>query len=264
MPLFSNIFDSHSHYDDHAFDDCDRDLFISEIFGSGVKYIMHAATDLESSEFGIAASKRFGGFFTSVGVHPDYPDKLSPQILDELEKLIESEKTSRGKIRAIGEIGLDYHYEGFDREKQLFVFEQQLLLAKSHSLPVIVHSREATEDTLTLLKKHKPSGVVHCFSGSVETAKEVLALGMFIGLTGVVTFKNSKKAQEVAKTLPSDRLLLETDCPYMAPEPNRGKRSDSRMIAFTAAKIAELRGMDTQDLIDITNLNAKRLFDITD
>lgn len=166
------------------------------------------------------------------------------------------------KTKAIGEIGLDYHYDGCCREKQIRLFEEQLDLAKRLDMPVIIHTRDAWDDTLSILKDHKPNAVVHCFSGSMEMAREVLKLGMYIGFTGVLTFKNAKKALKALAEVPADRLLLETDCPYMAPEPFRGKRCDSSMIACTAAKAAEIKGLDVQELINITNENGRRFYRI--
>ena len=166
------------------------------------------------------------------------------------------------KCVAIGEIGLDYYWRQDNKELQKKVFEEQILLAKELALPIIVHDREAHEDTLDILKKHKPKGVLHCFSGSVETAKEILKLGMYIGLGGAVTFKNAKKPVEVAEMLPLDRLLLETDCPYMAPVPMRGKRNYSAYIEYVAEKIAEIKGIDPQTVTDQATENTKALFGI--
>lgn len=155
-----------------------------------------------------------------------------------------------------------YHYEGYDRDRQIYLFKEQIKLALDNDLPIIVHSREATLDTMEILNQYKPRGVVHCFSGSAETAKEVLALGMYIGLTGVVTFKNNKKAKSVLEVLPPERFLLETDCPYMAPEPFRGKTCISTMIEHTAKKSAEIIGLETEELLKITESNVKSLFNI--
>ena len=166
------------------------------------------------------------------------------------------------KAVAVGEIGLDYHYDGYDRDRQIQIFEEQMELAKELDLPVIIHSRDAVEDTLTLLKKHRPRGIVHCFSGSAEVAKEIIKLDMYIGFTGVLTFKNAKKALKALAEVPMERLLLETDCPYMAPVPFRGKRCDSSMIAYTAEKAAEIKEMDVQQLIDITCNNGKQIYNI--
>ncbi|MEG0615437.1 MAG: TatD family hydrolase, partial [Oscillospiraceae bacterium] len=202
-------------------------------------------------------SHKYPFMWTSVGLHPEEASRCPTGYLAELETLAKSPKCV-----AIGEIGLDYHYDGYVREDQIRLFEEQLDLAKRLEMPVIIHSREATADCMELLKKYRPRGVMHCFSGSAETAKEVLALGMYISFTGVVTFKNAKKACEAAAVVPFDKILLETDCPYMSPEPNRGKRCDSTMIADTAAKIAEIKGIPTQDLIDFATENTCRLFDI--
>lgn len=258
--MINKIFDSHCHYDDSAFD-VDRETDFPEILRS-VKAVLHAATDLESSAFGISNSKKFDNFYTSVGFHPEAMDRLPKNPVFSLEKLISQEKAN-GKIVAIGEIGLDYHYEGYDREAQLRLFEEQLILAKKLDLPVIVHLRDATEDGMSLLKKYQPGGVMHCFSGSAETAKEVVALGMYVSFTGVLTFKNSKKAKKACQAVPLERLLLETDCPYMAPEPFRGKRCDSRMILKTAEAMAQIKGIETEKMIEIAAENTCRLFGIS-
>ncbi|MBP1573836.1 MAG: TatD family hydrolase [Oscillospiraceae bacterium] len=252
-----NIFDSHCHYDDHAFDE-DRHELLGSMLGQNVSYIVHASTDHESALFGISLSEKYPHAYTSVGWHPENLDSLPCDYIEKLEELISANK----KVVAIGEIGLDYHYEGYDREKQIEVFSRQIELAIKHSLPIIVHSREATADTMEILRKYRPSGVVHCFGGSFETAREVISLGMYIGFTGVLTFKNAKKAVSALEAVPSDRLLLETDCPYMAPDGYRGKRCDSRMIYRIAEKVASLRNISAQEVIDTTNENACRLFGI--
>ena len=163
---------------------------------------------------------------------------------------------------AIGEIGLDYHYDFSPREKQKEVFAAQLELANKLGLPVIIHDREAHADTLELVKKYRPKGIIHCFSGSAETAREFIKLGMYIGFTGSVTFKNANKLLLAAKEVPDDRILLETDCPYMAPVPFRGQRCDSTLIPATAEKLAEIRGTDTQKLIDMAMENGRRIYGI--
>jgi TatD DNase family protein len=169
---------------------------------------------------------------------------------------------SNNKIKAVGEIGLDYHYDGYDRDLQIRFFREQLAFANELDMPVIVHSRDAVEDTVDILSEYRPKGVVHCFSGSAETAKEILKLGMYIGFTGVLTFKNAKKALKALAEVPMDKLLMETDCPYMAPEPFRGRRCDSSMIAYTAAKAAEIKGVSVQELIDITCKNGMTMYGI--
>lgn len=255
--MFDGIFDSHCHYDDPAFDE-DREVLLDRLFSQGVEYLLHACTDEASARYGIRAAGRYKNYYTSVGFHPENCEQTPDDFIEILEGLL----PMSDKIKAIGEIGLDYHYEGYDRERQLCIFEQQVRLANEHGLPVIVHSRNATEDTMEILSRLKPKGVMHCFSGSAETAKEVVRLGMYVGFTGVLTFKNSKKAKKACLAAGLDRVLLETDCPYMAPEPYRGQRSDSLMIEKTASAAAELFETDTQTVIKKTNENARILFGI--
>ncbi len=255
--MFDGIFDSHCHYDDHAFDN-DREAVLDRLFSGGVEFLLHASTDEASALYGIEAAKKYGGYYTSIGFHPENCDETPDNFIEILERLL----PLSGKIKAIGEIGLDYHYEGYDRDRQLYIFEQQVRFANEHSLPVIIHSRNATEDTMEILTRLRPKGVMHCFSGSAETALDVIKLGMYIGFTGVLTFKNSKKAKKACAAAGLDRILIETDCPYMAPEPYRGQRSDSLMCRQTAAAAAEIFGVDTDEVIRKTNENARILFGI--
>lgn len=250
---YSNIFDTHSHYDDSAFDE-DRATIFEYLKNNGVSNIINCGCDLKSSLTAVEFATNNDFVFAAVGIHPENVEETEK---DELIKI--TELYSNEKVVAIGEIGLDYHWDT-DRTLQNEIFEKQLQLSKEYDLPVIIHDREAHEDTLNLLKKYKPTGVLHCFSGSVETAKEILKLGMYIGLGGAVTFKNAKKAVAVAQMLPADRILLETDCPYMAPVPFRGKRCDSAMIASTAEFIAGLRQTETQEFINQCTENSKKLF----
>lgn len=255
--MYKNIFDTHSHYNDESFSE-DMDSVLAALPAAGICRIINCGTNVKSSAESLEMAHRYGWIFAAAGVHPsDCMLVDESTYLDEIRALCSDEKCV-----AVGEIGLDYHYDDTPQDIQLRFFEQQLVLANELKLPVIVHDREAHADTLTLLSKHRPAGVLHCFSGSVETMREVVTMGMYIGLGGAVTFKNAKKPLEVACEVPLDRLLLETDCPYMTPVPHRGKRNDSSYIPFTAQKIAEVRGMDTQELIDITTGNAKRLFGI--
>lgn len=251
---YQNIFDTHSHYDDEKFD-ADREALLSSLNESGVCGVIDCGCDKSSSLKAIELSEKYDFVFAAIGIHPHEAAEAGEGDLEELKALY-----SKEKVVAVGEIGLDYHYDFSPRDVQLELFEKQLILANELDLPVIVHDREAHEDTLNLLKKHRPKGVVHCFSGSAESAKEVLRLGMYIGLGGAVTFKNAKKPLEVAAVVPKDRLLLETDCPYMAPVPLRGSRCDSSMIAYTAEKLAEVLSCDAQTLIDRCRENAKALF----
>ena len=251
------IFDTHAHYADSAFDD-DREQVLAELPHKGVKLVMLAASGIEDSRENALLAKKNGYIYAAVGIHPESVDETPADYIDTIKEIIASEP----KIKAVGEIGLDYHYDGFDREKQIRFFREQLALAKELDMPVIVHSRNATEDTVEILKEYRPKGVVHCFSGSAETAKEIIKTGMYIGFTGVLTFKNAKKALKALETVPLDRLLMETDCPYMAPEPFRGKRCDSSMIPYTAAKAAEVKGIAVEELLEITCRNGMEMYGI--
>ena len=254
-----HIFDSHSHYDAEQFGGRDSaEKIIAGLFDEGLSGIVHACTDFQSAEFGLAMSQRFERFYTSAGIHPEYASEFS---VSDVARFRDIAKASE-KVVAIGEIGLDYHYEGYDRERQISLFRAQCELANELSLPVIVHSRDATEDCLEILRELRPRGVMHCFSGSWETARDVLDLGMYLGFTGVLTFKNARKAVEVVRNMPIERLLLETDCPYMAPEPHRGERSHSGLIPFVAAKAAEVRGVSCEEIAEVTEKNARELFGI--
>ncbi len=255
--MYRNIFDTHSHYTDSAFDG-DRYELLDSMQQKGVRYIMLASTCTEDIRENALLAEKYDYIYTSAGFHPENINDLPENYIDIARNAVLSYK----KVKAIGEIGLDYHYDGFDREKQIEVFEKQLTLAGELKLPVIVHSRDASEDTLDILKKYRTSGVLHCFSGSAETAREVVKLGMYIGFTGVLTFKNAKKALRAIEAVPLDRIILETDCPYMAPVPFRGKRCDSSMIAFTAEKAAEIKGVTVQEILDITCENAMRFYGI--
>lgn len=259
--MIDNIFDSHAHYDDEQFDG-DGDELLQSLPSKGVCAVINCASDLKSSATSAELSEKYPFFWCACGVHPHEAEKeLKTADINEIEKRIVN-FTEKKKCVAIGEIGLDYHYDFSPRELQKEIFELQLKLSKELDLPVIVHDREAHEDTMTLLKKYRPKGVVHCFSGSVEMAREVLKLGMYIGLGGAVTFKNAKKPVAVAAATDIDRILLETDCPYMAPVPFRGTRCSSDMIAYSAQTIASVKNMDVQTLVDAATENTKRLFGI--
>lgn len=252
----NNIFDSHAHYTDKAFND-DRENMLGSLTESGICGVINCGADLKSSRESLELANKYSYIYAACGVHPEDVDNLPQNYIDIIRDMAKDKKCV-----AIGEIGLDYYWRQDNKDLQKKVFEEQILLAKELDLPVIVHDREAHEDTLNILKKHKPKGVLHCFSGSVETANEILKLGMYIGLGGAVTFKNAKKPVEVAEMLPLDRLLLETDCPYMAPVPMRGKRNNSAYIQYVAEKIGEIRGISPQEILDITTENTKKLFDI--
>lgn len=255
--MYRNIFDTHSHYADSAFDG-DRDELLAALPDKGVRFAALAGSSMQDSAENVALAQKYGYIYAAVGVHPESVDETPSDYREKLTELVKSSE----KVRAIGEIGLDYHYENYDRDKQILFFRQQLELARELSLPVIVHSRNASEDTLDILKEYRPAGVVHCFSGSAEVAREVIKLGMYIGFTGVLTFKNAKKALRALEAVPLDRLLLETDCPYMSPEPLRGRRCDSSMICYTAEKAAQIKGVSTQELLDITCRNGMDFYHI--
>ena len=196
--------------------------------------------------------------YCAVGFHPEEIHKVNENYLTEIKEL-----SRHKKCVAIGEIGLDYYWVKDNKEEQKRIFTEQIILANELNLPVIIHSRDAHNDTLEILKKYKPTGVLHCFSGSVEVMKEVLKLGMYIGLGGAVTFKNARVPLEVAESLPLDRLLLETDCPYMSPVPMRGKRNQSTYISFVTEKIAEVKNLTKEEVLATANNNAFKLFNIS-
>lgn len=254
--MYHNIFDSHAHYDDEQFD-TDRAELLGSFKEKGISGVVCCGVNIETSEFAVELSHKYDFVYSAVGFHPLDNDEYRDGDLERIKELAQDEKCV-----AIGEIGLDYHYEKDSRENQLILLERQIQLANELDLPIIFHDRESHEDTLNILKKYKPKGVLHCFSGSVEMAKEIIKLGMYIGLGGAVTFKNAVKPCEVAKFVPSDRLLIETDAPYMTPVPFRGKRCDSLHIPYTAGKIAELRGCTAQEILDLTDKNARTLFSI--
>ena len=254
--MFTQIFDTHSHYTDSAFDE-DRDQVLDALPKEGIIHAVLAGTTLEDSAAGIALTRRYDYLYAAVGIHPETAGQQPADYLAQLERM-----AADPRVVAVGEIGLDYHYEGYDRDVQIRLFREQLDLAKQLDLPVIIHARDCTEDYVNILREMRPRGVVHCFSGSAETAREVLKLGMYIGFTGVLTFKNAKKALKALAEVPEDKLVLETDCPYMAPVPFRGKRCGSRMIPYTAEAAALVRGTDTQTILEQTCRNGERLFNI--
>ena len=248
-------FDSHAHLDDPRFD-ADRDEIFAALAEQGP--VMNVGCDLASSERSVALAQKYSFVYAAVGSHPDDADHVDGKLLDAYRRLC-AEK----KVRAIGEIGLDYHYEDVPRAQQIIAFEQQLELAEALKLPVIVHEREAHGDAMDIVMRHPDvRGVFHCFSGSKEMALWLVERGWYIGFTGVLPFKNARRAVEAAQALPLERILIETDCPYMAPEPYRGRRNDSRFVPLVAAKLAELRGLTPEEAGEITAANAKRLYGI--
>jgi TatD DNase family protein len=252
------IFDSHAHYDDDSFDG-DREKVIEEIHNNGVIAVLNCGASFQGAKDSVKLAEKYDFFYAAVGIHPENAYELTEETLEEIREM-----TKNPKVRAIGEIGLDYYWEeNPPREVQKEVFRKQMALAKDLGLPVIIHDREAHGDTLEIMKEFpEVKGVVHCFSGSVEFARECLKLGYYIGFTGVITFKNAKKIIEVAKEVPMERILVETDAPYMAPTPHRGKRNQSDYIKFIIEKIAEIKEVSPGFMENLTINNAKNLLKI--
>lgn len=254
--MYQNIFDTHSHYDDEKFNP-DREMLLSNLQSQGVSNVVSCGCDIETTQFNFDLAQKYDFMYFAAGFHPECLEGASLEDLEIIKKFAQNKKCV-----AIGEIGLDYHWMSSTKKVQKEFFTSQIELAAALDLPAIVHDREAHGDTLDILKTTKPKGVVHCFSGSKEMAREIIKLGMYIGLNGVVTFNNARKSLEVVRDIPLDRLVLETDCPYLAPVPHRGKRNDSSLIPFIAEKIATLLDMDAQELLNITNENAKKLYNL--
>lgn len=252
------LFDTHAHLDDRAFDG-DREALLASLPDSGIGLLMNPGCSLESSRQADALSRRYGWIYAAVGSHPDAAHEVCDDVLEEYRKLCKLNP----KIRAIGEIGLDYHYEDIPREIQKKAFLDQLALARELGLPVIVHEREAHEDGMDAIRQFPGvTGVFHCFSGSAEMARQLTAMGWYIGFTGVLTFKNARRAIEAAKAIPLERIVLETDCPYMSPEPFRGRRNDPGKLYRMAETLAQLRGISPEEASRITFENGKRLYRI--
>ena len=251
------IFETHAHYDDEAFD-TDRDSLLASMAENGIGTIVNATASKRTVEQSLALTEKYPFIYTTIGVHPSDCAEMDEEELKWLE-----EKCAYEKAVAVGEIGLDYHYDEPPKDVQKKWFEAQLDLARRVSLPVIIHSRDAAKDTLDIMKSMKAEelgGDIHCFSYSVEIAREYLNMGFFIGVGGVITFKNGKKLREVVEYAPIEQIILETDSPYLAPEPYRGKRNSSLNLPLVAAKIAEIKNLTPEKVIEITEANAKRLY----
>lgn len=250
------IFDSHAHYDDESFDD-DRKEVIEELKREGVIGVLNCGSSYEGAIKSVELSDEYPEFYAAVGIHPENAYELT----EESYEVIKNYAKTKEKVVAIGEIGLDYYWEeNPPKDIQKEVFRKQMALAEELDLPVVIHDREAHGDTLEIIKEFpNVKGVVHCFSGSVEFAKECIKLGYYIGFTGVVTFKNAKKIVEVAKEIPLERMLVETDCPYMSPVPKRGKRNQSNYIKYIIEKLAEIKELDPISLNIALNNNLKTL-----
>lgn len=249
------LFDTHAHLDASDFDS-DRDELIAGLPEKGIGLVMNPGCNFPSSQAAIAQAERYDFLYAAVGTHPDAADKVDEAMIAEYRALCR-----RPKVKAIGEIGLDYHYEDVPREIQKKAFRMQMELARELDLPVIVHDREAHEDCMSIVGEFpEVTGVFHCYSGSAEMAKVLIKKGWYIGFTGVITFKNARKAIEVASTVPLDRIVIETDSPYLAPEPFRGKRNDPSKLFRVAQRLAELRGLTADEVQRITMENGKRLY----
>lgn len=251
------IFDTHSHYDDEAFD-ADRHELLSGMREKGIGWLVNAGADLASSRQALALAGKYEYVYASIGVHPSETADLTEADMDWLQ-----EHASHKKVVAIGEMGLDYHWPEPSPDTQKQWFCRQIALAKEVTLPVIIHSRDAAADTMQILTETKAydcGGVIHCYSYSPEMAKEYVDMGFYIGVGGVVTFKNAKKLKRTVEEIPLDKLVLETDCPYMAPEPHRGARNDSSLLRYVAEQIAELKGITSEEVIRVTTENAAKLY----
>ena len=252
------IFDSHAHYDDERFDQ-DRECVIKEIKESGVVGVLNCGSSVEGMRKSVKLARKYDFFYAAVGIHPENADECNNDILKEIE-----EYTQDDKVKAIGEIGLDYYWEeNPPKDIQRKVFREHMELADKLNMPVVIHDREAHKDTLEIMKEFpNVTGVVHCFSGSVEFAKECVKIGYYIGVTGVVTFKNSKKLKDVVKAIPMDRLLVETDCPYMAPAPFRGKRNKSDYIKYIIEEISSIKEINSDEVERKTKKNIEDMIKI--
>ena len=252
------LFDTHAHMDDRAFDE-DREALLSRLPEEGIVLLMNPGCSLDSSRAACALARKYDYIYAAVGSHPDAAAEVCPEVLEQYRVLVRENP----KVKAIGEIGLDYHYEDIPREIQKEAFRAQMALAAEENLPVIVHEREAHGDGMAIVREFPTvTGVFHCYSGSLEMARELVSLGWYIGFTGVLTFKNARKALEVAAALPLERIVLETDCPYMAPEPFRGKRNDPGKLYRMAQALAALRGLSEEEVQRVTLENGRRLYRI--
>ena len=262
------LFDSHAHYYDRRFEGLEggADALLGALFEGEVGYIVNVGTDPENSRTVIAEAARWQGMYAAVGIHPgdcQWIDDVE-LALDEIERMIMNKNSRRAqKIVALGEIGLDYHYDDTDKEKQAYFFDRQLEMARKYEIPVIIHDREAHGDCFDAICRYPDvTGVFHSYSGSAEMARDLVRRGWYISFSGVATFKNAPKVREAIAAVPNDRILIETDAPYLAPVPHRGKLNHSGLMLHTAAAVAEVKGISTDEAIKLTAENAKRLFEI--
>ena len=263
--MTAGLFDTHAHYYDNRFSEegVDVDALLKDIFESGVEYIINAGTNNDNSLLAIEQAKKYGGMYAAAGIHPSdcyYLDDIGAEI-KKLRALLDNAKEN--KIVAIGEIGFDYHWEETDKVKQREYFSLQMEEAKKRGLPVIIHDRDAHGDCFDMIRAHPGvSGVMHSFSGSAESARELVKRGWYISFSGTITFKNAARVREAAASVPPDRILIETDCPYLAPHPHRGEINHSGYIRYTAEAVANVLGVTFEEAVKLTSENAKRLFGI--
>lgn len=249
------LFDTHAHLNDPAFQE-DREAVLLSLQDKGVANVMNVGCCLESSGDCIAMAEKYPFVYASVGTHPDSADEVDETVLEQYRVM-----ARHPKVRAIGEIGLDYYYETIPREIQQRAFRMQMELAQELDMPVIVHERNAHDDGMRIVKEFRGvTGVFHCYSGSAEMARQLVNMGWYIGFTGVLTFKNARKAVETAQSTPLERIVLETDCPFMAPEPFRGKRNDPGYLYCMAQRLAEIRNISVEQVQEITTANARKLY----
>lgn len=252
------IFDTHAHFDDPQFD-ADRDEVLRGLKDLGVGKVMDIGASLDTTRKAIEIAEKYDFVYATAGVHPSETIGMTEENMEELRRLA----LASSKVRAIGEIGLDYHYEDTNPEEQQHWFRRQLELAKELDMPVVIHDRDSKGKAIEILKEMGiTNGVMHCFSGSAEIAKELVKMGFMISFTGVLTFKNARRAVEACAAVPLERLMVETDCPYMAPEPHRGERNFSGYVRFVAEKMAEIKGVSYEELVRITTENAERFYRI--
>ena len=255
------LIDSHAHLDDRRFND-DRDMLIKNFKNNNIELVINIGADLKTSVASVELADKYDTIYAAVGVHPHSAKEVNTLVMENIREL-----TKNKKVVAIGEIGLDFHYDNSPRDVQRKWFIEQLKLAKELDLPVIIHTREASQETYDILKNNQDGtvrGVMHSFSGSAEMASLYVDMGFYISIGGPVTFKNARVVRELAEAVPLDKLLIETDCPYLTPEPYRGKRNEPVYMKYTAEKIAEVRGISYDEVVKATNRNAKKLFNIKD
>lgn len=248
-------FESHAHYDDERFDE-DRDTLLASFPAEGIETVVNASSDIKSSKASVALSEKYPFFYAAVGVHPHEVENITEADIDELREL-----SKHPKVVAIGEIGLDYYYDLSPRDLQRHWFKRQLELADELKMPVIIHSRDAAQECFDIIKNSNVrNGVIHCYSGSAEMAEEYIKMGFYIGVGGSLTFKNNKKGVETVERIPIEKILIETDSPYLAPVPYRGKRNDSRLLKYVVERISQIKNIPENDICNITKNNAQNLF----